>query len=80
MKDTIWAPISAIAIGTVLGTAAVMGVNTLVARHHEHMDRLTAKQCLNRAWPAGYNSTMSFWCERNGYELGPERTGWKAFH
>ncbi len=68
--DTIWAPISAIAIGTAVGTVAVTGVNALVDRHHEHLERLTVEQCLNRAWPSGRNSTMSTWCERNGYEVG----------
>ena len=68
--NTIWAPISAIAIGTAFGTVAVIGVEALIARHNHHLERLTVEQCLNRAWPASHNSTMSTWCERNGYEVG----------
>ena len=70
IQDTIWAPISAIAIGTAVGTVAVIGVETLIVRHARHLERLTVEQCLNRAWPASNNSTMSTWCERNGYEVG----------
>ncbi len=70
IQNTIWAPISAIAIGTAVGTVAVIGVETLIARHNDHLERLTVEQCLNRAWPASHNSTMSTWCERNGYKLG----------
>ena len=73
MKDTIWAPISAIAIGTVLGTAAVWGVENLVVRHYKQIDRLNAEQCITHAWQGADPELMAAWCRANGHRTQPRR-------
>tara|TARA_B100000902_G_scaffold237174_1_gene224683 strand:- start:247 stop:537 length:291 start_codon:yes stop_codon:yes gene_type:complete len=72
-NNTIWAPFSAIAIGTILGSAAVWGVETLIVRHYKQIDRLTTEQCITHAWQGGDPEIMTTWCNANGYPTEPRR-------
>lgn len=73
IQNTIWAPISAIAIGTAVGTVVVIGVETLIVRHVKHIDRLTAEQCITHAWQGADPEVMTTWCNANGYPTEPRQ-------
>ena len=73
LNNTIWAPFSAIAIGTAIGTVAVIGVEALIVRHARHIDRLTTEQCITHAWEDGDPEIMTTWCNANGYPTEPRQ-------
>ena len=66
-RDSIWAPISAIACGAALGYSIIGVTHAVITNRVEQIHRLTAIQCSTHAWEGADPKVMIEWCEANGY-------------